>query len=434
MSEKIGITRGTVLLLGTRAVIILISIATSAIIARYLGPSGKGVLALLVTINALAWQFGNIGLPSANVYFVAKNRELLSKIVANSLWFGVTGAGAAVFFISLLYIFFHKIILVDIRFPLLLISLLSLPAFFVSYLLSNILWGMQKVKVVNKLNLLNSALFLISAITVCLLLKQGITGIVIANLTVYYICALVYMLYLKMPEKIDCFFDKKLFLNMRGYAARSYISCLLGFLIIKSDIFLVNFFLGSSATGVYSIDVAFADMIYILPATIGALLFPKIAAGSNTMELTQRISRHLIFIMLIICIFAGILSKFAIRFIYGEMYLGAITPFYWLLPGIFCLGIGTLFMNDLAGRGQPPIVYIAPGISLLLNILLNLIFIPRYGVTGAAITSSLAYGLMAILTIWYFIRLTGTSLRDAVLIKGNEIIGLFNKLRISHKG
>ena len=83
------------------------------------------------------------------------------------------------------------------------------------------------------------------------------------------------------------------------------------------------------------------------------------------------------------------------------MIAGAATALLWLLPGIFALGVNTIFMNFLAARGMPIIVVISPLAALVLNVLLNLYFIPRFGIDGAAMTSSIAYSAMLGVTLIY---------------------------------
>src|SRR2546421_12169002 len=59
------------------------------IIARRLGPEGFGAFAVLSVTVALALQIGSAGLPSANTYFIARDRKTLGPIWANAIVFGL---------------------------------------------------------------------------------------------------------------------------------------------------------------------------------------------------------------------------------------------------------------------------------------------------------------------------------------------------------
>ncbi|MDX1389259.1 MAG: hypothetical protein R3344_08715, partial [Acidobacteriota bacterium] len=82
----------------TRILLIGIGFATSVLIARILGPEGRGLFAVAGTIAAIGIQFGNLGLHSANTYSVARDRGKLPGLLANSLLvgFGLGGLVAVI--------------------------------------------------------------------------------------------------------------------------------------------------------------------------------------------------------------------------------------------------------------------------------------------------------------------------------------------------
>jgi O-antigen/teichoic acid export membrane protein len=73
----------------------------------------------------------------------------------------------------------------------------------------------------------------------------------------------------------------------------------------------------------------------------------------------------------------------------------------WLLPGIGFYAINTVLMNLFASCGMPPIVVYSPLVALVVNVGLNLWLIPAMGFVGAAISSSVAYGLMLAMSLLY---------------------------------
>ncbi len=77
----------------------------------------------------------------------------------------------------------------------------------------------------------------------------------------------------------------------------------------------------------------------------------------------------------------------------------------FFIAGIFLLSLATIHNNVLAGRGYPPIIIYATGAGFILNFGLNLLFIPRYGITGAAITSSISYFVMFFMVLIYSVKI-----------------------------
>jgi len=73
----------------------------------------------------------------------------------------------------------------------------------------------------------------------------------------------------------------------------------------------------------------------------------------------------------------------------------------WLIPASFSLSFGSLFNNYLNSKGFPIISVVFPAIALLLNISLNLLLIPVYGIYGAALATSISYTLWIALNVVY---------------------------------
>jgi len=405
-----------------KLILLFMGIISSVIVARYLGSSGKGIFAVLGVISGIALQFGNLGIPAANIYFLGKEKILLSQITANSFFFGVGGGISMGVIVYLLFILYPNII-GNINSFFLIVTLISLPFAFITLLYTNIIIGCQRFFEYNLITILEGLFGLVvNNIILLVILKKGIVELAIMSTITTIILSLTYIIYVSRLAKFKISFDLILFHRMIKYGIKSYIASFLGYLIIRSDIFLVNYFLGIGSTGIYSVAVGFADLLYILPSTVGMILFPKISGSQDDKGiLTQTVSCYTVLMMIILCLTMGIISKPLILLLYGSQFRSAIAPFLWLLPGIFSLGIGTILMQDLAGRGLPPIVYIAPSIALFVNVLLNIVLIPVIHINGAAISSSISYTIMMGLTLRYFLRLTNSSLSDVLIIKRKHL-------------
>ena len=64
----------------------------------------------------------------------------------------------------------------------------------------------------------------------------------------------------------------------------------------------------------------------------------------------------------------------------------------------------------------------AIGISVLLNIILNLFWIPKWGINGAALATSVSYTVMFLVTIVVYIKISGNKIKDIILIKKEDFI------------
>jgi O-antigen/teichoic acid export membrane protein len=385
----------------TRMAIMVIGFASSIVTARYLGPEGKGVLVVLMTITGVAVQFGNFGLHASNTYFVAKEKERLPRIVGNTLWPSLIG-GSIVSLITLGILYFNQNLVAGIPLPLLMIALFSIPFSLFFMLGENILLGIQKIKAYNVFELTKRLVTFLAVSVLLVLLSQGV-GAVIATTT---LSAIVFS-FLLMKNLLSVggkffVFDPILFKKMIRYGLKAYLAALFIFLVIRFDMLMVNYFLGAGDAGVYSISVQVADLLYMLPVTIGMILFPKVSGmKEGKWEFTKKTAWVTSGIMFIICSMAALLARPFIVLLYGDAFAGAVGALWWLLPGIYLLSINTIYMNFFAGKGMPIIVVISPLLALAANFILNIYFIPVLGINGASLTSSIAYMIMLIASIFY---------------------------------
>jgi O-antigen/teichoic acid export membrane protein len=109
-----------------------------------------------------------------------------------------------------------------------------------------------------------------------------------------------------------------------------------------------------------------------------------------------------------------------IALLYGADFLPSFVPFLWLLPGICLFPIFKLLTVDLAARGYPGYGTVASAAALAANIGGNVLLIPRMGMAGAALATTISYSCMSLLCLVFFVRKTGYGLRDIFLIEAEE--------------
>jgi O-antigen/teichoic acid export membrane protein len=92
-----------------------------------------------------------------------------------------------------------------------------------------------------------------------------------------------------------------------------------------------------------------------------------------------------------------------IAWLYGSEFTGAAPALMWLLPGIVFLSVHTILMHYYYAIGTPAITILAPFCGFVLNVALNLLLIPSFGIVGSALASTMAYGAMLVLTAGHFV-------------------------------
>ena len=180
-------------------------------------------------------------------------------------------------------------------------------------------------------------------------------------------------------------------------------SATLIFLMFRSDVYLVEHFLGAAALGVYAIAVIIAEMIQRGPNIAGAVLLPKVLRGVDDDHAMSRVVGRWTFLFsLLVAAVIIIGGGPLIHWCFGDDFSGAHLPLMWMLPGLVAAGFASVLNTKLAGQGYPPVTLWAPAVALTANVALNLLLIPRAGLVGAAQATSVAYILWAlIVTIAY---------------------------------
>ncbi|HXQ00130.1 MAG TPA: hypothetical protein VN845_08700, partial [Solirubrobacteraceae bacterium] len=81
-----GLRGDVLLMLGSKLCVLFLGATTTVIVARSLGPAGRGSLASVYALMTVLAQLGTFGIASANPYFVAREPHIRASVAANSLW------------------------------------------------------------------------------------------------------------------------------------------------------------------------------------------------------------------------------------------------------------------------------------------------------------------------------------------------------------
>jgi O-antigen/teichoic acid export membrane protein len=387
----------------TRIFLIGIGLATSVIVARILGPEGRGLYAVSISLGALAVQFGNLGIYASNTYAVVQRREALPGLISNSLWASlILGVLAFAIFYGVFVVWPN---LIQIQGLLLFSVLISIPFGLAFLLLENLLIGLQDVHAYNIVEIGNRIL--------CLILIGAMILFHTVRVETIYLCTMISIMggstwaLARLKFRLSPFPAPtvSLFRENLRYGLKAYFASLLGFLVLRGDLFIIQYMLGSKQVGFYSIAVAVADLMCLLPVVIGTILFPRLSEMSSDRErciYTRRVAWCVGVIMIIVSIFVALSAESIVKLLYGNAFLPSVPALLWLIPGIFMLSINAIFMNYFASIGMPLVTIYSPAMAALINMILNVKLIPILGIVGASISSTVAYGIMLILGLVYF--------------------------------
>jgi O-antigen/teichoic acid export membrane protein len=176
------------------------------------------------------------------------------------------------------------------------------------------------------------------------------------------------------------------------FGLRAWVGSLASFLNLRADQVLMGFLATEASLGVYAVAVNGAEVLQFLPAALGLALVPAIAVSEATRrtERTLAVFRMVSLVTLPLIVLAAALGPTVLPAVFGSAYEESVGPFIWLLPGTLGFVAVTVLSNALLGSGSPGTASLPPLAALVVGIALDLILIPRYEATGAAIAATIA--------------------------------------------
>lgn len=401
-----------------------LSFVASVVLARILGAELRGVYALAILIPSTIYIFSTFGLTTAHIVFSGKYPEKRGAIAFQSFAHaGVMGALALVFYAYLLTAqpaWFQRFQVVG-RFNLILASFLVFLNLAVINLRSGVL-GANRILVIN---IGTMAMPLSKILLVGILvwwLGFGVTGGILAQLGCF-VFMVIYMTsatVVKVPVrtwKPDFGFFKKSI----SFGVKIYLDHIAWYVAHTIDRYMIAYLMPNSdrALGHYAMAAQFSQMLWILPQSLQTVFLPHLSVTQvDKPTLTVKTARVLFLALLPIFLVLTAASPL-IRVILGHDYAESVAPFVLFLPGMFLFGSTRSFDSFLTHSEKPMYAAVNSWIGALTNIGLNFYFIPRMGITGAALASSLSVTLMALITVGCFRYETKLSLRQFVLRRGD---------------
>jgi len=164
--------------------------------------------------------------------------------------------------------------------------------------------------------------------------------------------------------------------------------------------------------GWYFISVMIAERLLYLTHAAGVVLLPAAARYEGQRKKTPVIIRLNLLIIFLGALVLAAVSPFVIPAVLSPQYQNSVLPLIVYLPGVIAITLPKVLAADLAARGLPQYNFIVSAVNFTVNLVLNLLLIPRIGIIGAALSSTISYTIAAIL-ISYAGHTTMPDLREA---------------------
>jgi len=415
-------------------IVLALTMLGSILIARHYGPSGQGELAALILIPQMIINFGDFGTSESIMYHLSNKKQsfILSRNTIFKVFAAVVGFMLLLFSIYLFFFSYSKTSFIA------LLGFFYIVLLFVNQTLSFIVRGHLKLKTYNFglliLNVLNFA-----SIVLVIALSLSIENIFAFYLFSCMISSLYLLFKISKFEKGDCC-NEYTVKDIFSYGIKVYAYKVLNSAESQFDKFMIATFLLSSQLGLYSVAVALSSLLYLfLVKPVASIILPILNRIENIDErqkLITLINKLIFWAGILFGILLLFFSKQVLIYIYGEDYLPALIPLWILLLGVILKSPMSILAYYFKSIGTPEVMVKISIVTVALNVLAGLVFIPKYGIMAAAVISTVTYTIYSLVLSRKYIVETGKGYLNQYLFSKYElslIVNYIENLRFNKK-
>jgi O-antigen/teichoic acid export membrane protein len=376
--------------------------------SRFLAPSGRGTFVLVVlSVTILSRLLGQLGLA-----VTARMRErgadlrsLVHRAFGLAVVLGLAGAGLIVLAAPV----------TGVSTDLTVIAAAALVPNVLWQTVSGILLGLARVRAWNAIQALSPIFTLAGMLVLVVALDGGVRAAVVAWTIAHLLTAVVALVIARdvwrpvgRPPLLD--FEVRTMLRLALAMGAVQVVNLVGY---RAELFVLEWYDGVSAVGIYSIAMQAAEAMWLIPAAIATAITGP-AVHDDEADATRLVTRSALKGLLYtagVAVVVGAAAPWVIPLLFGEDFDPAAKPLALLLPGVVAYAPVTVLVVYLSVRHSRPHLSLVVSIAAaVVTAALAVALIPRYGVEGAAVASAIGYGVGAALA-WVLFRRVAKSAR-----------------------
>jgi O-antigen/teichoic acid export membrane protein len=409
--------------LGARATWALLGMFSGIILARWLGPHDRGILAMALLVPATAMTLAKLGISQANVFLINRRREAREEIASNATVLAIIFGTAAAALVWLCRAPLLDKVLHGMPTWALLIALVRVPFLLVDDYLHGVLQAVGLFRVYNSRLIYGEALRLVLVVVALVLLGWGLA----AAVWIYTLVTIVNVGWLVVTTRRAIPFtlrvNRRLLSEQLQFGAKSYVQTLAQHLLLRIDLFMVSSFLGAAQLAFYSLALRLTELVLEIPQAVGLVLYPRLAslADKEMHQLTAQACRRTLVITGLAAIGLAVLGPYIIILWYGWPYGPAGDPLPWAAAGVLMMSLFFILTRNFTSRNLQQVNFAVGALALVANVALNLVLIPAYGIVGAAIATAISYSAACLLLLVLFITGAGISVSDVLIVNGEDV-------------
>jgi len=411
------LTREVAGVFSARALFSLLGMLSGIILARWLGPHDRGILAMVLLLPATAVSFAKLGISPANVFFINRHGVSSTRAASNSA--GIAAITGAIILLAVWIL----------REPIMTRWLPGLPPWALAIaalriplrILDNYLYGVLQAEglfsIYNTRLVRGETIRFLLIVGALVFLGFGLFAAVVIYTLMTFINVgwLIYTVRRQIPFTVRI--DRKLTASQLRFGIKSYLQILAQHLLLRISMFMVASFLGAVQLAFYSIAVRLTELIIEIPQAVGLVLYPRLASlpEERMHRVTAQACRRTLMMTTLAALGLVPVGRFLIHLWYGAPYAPAGEPLPWLAVGVLAMSVFVILTRDFTSRDRQQVNIAVGLIALTINIGLNVVLIPLHGIVGAAVSTAVSYTTASAVLMAVFLRTSGMRASEALV-------------------
>lgn len=412
-------------LVGANSLVVLLAFVTSPILARTLGPAGRGELAAIFVVLVLAPTIADLGL----YVYVTRERargvrrlgDVLGSTVPIALAAAMVGVLLAVPIAHALGRGRHDVE----RFVELGLFLLPLSVFLQT--LFGVIVGAQRWGVVMTAKVLSAGGTTLLIVCLSVAGRLEVDTAAAAYLVVGLVASLPFLVGLRGSRPWR--FRAQVAREGVAFGVRSWLSSLATQTNAKLDQLLMAALVSSRELGLYALAVTLATASTAVISAVSNALLPRVAAGEP--QLAARACRMTILFVTAYGLLLGVMSPVLVPMIFGPAFAGTVSMLVVLLGANVFLAPGQVLCSAIIAAGQPGTAARSQVLGLAITVPALIVVLPVAGGLGAAAVSLASYAASFGVVLVAALRRFELPPRAFVVINASDVRWLRSRLRRS---
>jgi O-antigen/teichoic acid export membrane protein len=424
------------IILATNVLSLIAALVSNILISRALGDTGKGLIAMFLYLPSVLFAVSNLGMGFTAQYFISRDDGAPHAHLTNILFFPMVMAGLIVASFCLTFDvwrpYLHNLSLQE-----LIPALCMLPLMIIYEPCCQLLIAFGRAERRSIAVFLQSYVSLV-AIGLLLLIPGASAGRVMWGYICGSVIAIIFCLYFNVQRTgLPSLPSWGLFRRTLKYGFWIYAGNLVGQVFQRVDFFFVWAVRGVAEGGVYSVAIGMTSPLLIIPQAVHTVFFPRTSSQSDAdaKERTPVLYRQIIIVMCGAAVGVAALSR-PVLYLFGERFVAGQIPLLILLVAIILKGMNGILSLHILGRGKAYTMTITTFAALIVAIAMSYLLVPSFGMTGAALATTLAYAAENLILTFLFGFLVGGEIRSLYSFKRKdfsvligESLGFLSRMR-----